>query len=228
MTLAQNFAFGQDQENVWNSALRHLHAKNKGNILLDLTTTDFKPTIDSIKRVHPKWLFVAWAGVGTALFDEMKSDGLFKAGIKVMTGLPNVEAIPTFGSAVGKMGFISDYYYTFPHTKANTFLKSYIAKNYKKWPGHAPVADIFDQDSFAAAQQLMAALQKTDSLNTNKLINALQGQTVQGPKGPYTIRKQDHLCIQPMYLASVKVRKGKLIPTLLKTVTPKPPVVKMG
>jgi branched-chain amino acid transport system substrate-binding protein len=229
MTLAQNFAFGQDQEKVWNDQLKPLGAKNKGNILLDLTTTDFKPTIDSIKHVHPKWLFVAWAGVGTALFDEMKSDGLFKAGIKVMTGLPNVEAIPTFGSAVNKMGFISDYYYTFPHTKANDYLKSWIHKNYKKYAGHAPVADIFDQDSFAAAQELVAAIQKAHSIDTNKLINALQGQTVQGPKGPYTIRKQDHLCIQPMYIATVKVEKGgKLVPKLLKTVTPKPPVVKMG
>jgi branched-chain amino acid transport system substrate-binding protein len=229
MTLAQDFSFGQDQENTWNTQLKRLHAKNKGNILLPLTTTDFKPTIDSIKKVHPKWLFVAWAGVGTALFDEMKTDGLFKAGIKVMTGLPNVSGVPFFGTAVSKMGFLSVYYYTFPRTAANSFLKKYIAKNYKKWPGHGPVADIFDQDSFAAAQQLVAALHKAKSLNTNKLINALAGQTVQGPKGPYTIRKQDHVCIQPMYLARVKIEKGgKLVPILLKTVTPKPPVVKMG
>jgi branched-chain amino acid transport system substrate-binding protein len=225
MTMAQNYSFGQNQEKVWDAQLKRLKATDKGDILFPLNATDFTPYITQVKNAKPKWLFVACAGTQcTGLFNQFKSEGLFKAGIRVMTGLPNIGAFPSFGSAVSSMGFLSVYYYTFPHTAANTYLKKYIEKNYKR------PADIFDQDAFAAAQQLVAAIAKAKSLNSTKLIHALEGQTVQGPKGPYTIRAKDHACIQPMYITRVKSENGgtKLVPILLKTVTPKPPVVKTG
>ncbi len=222
MTMAQDYSFGQNQEKVWNTQLKRVGGKDKGDILFPLTATSFTSYINLVKSTHPKWLFVACAGLQCgALFNQLKSSGLFKAGIKVMTGLPNIAAIPGFGAAAPKMGFISVYYYKFPHTAANNYLKSYIQKHYKR------PADIFDQDSFAAAQQIVAAIQKAKSLNTNKLIKALEGQTVQGPKGKYTIRKKDHVCIQPMYITRLKLVKGNLVPVLLKQVTPIPPVVKM-
>ncbi len=65
----------------------------------------------------------------------------------------------------------------------------------------------------------MAAIKKAHSTNTNKLIHALEGQTIQGPKGAYTIRKQDHVCLQPMYVT--KLVGGGLKPVLLATKSPK-------
>lgn len=109
---------------------------------------------------------------------------------------------------------ISVYYPTFSHTRANKYLVRYIRKTY-----HRP-ADIFDQDAFAAAQQIVAAIHKTRTLNTAKLINALEGQTVQGPKGAYTIRKQDHVCLQPMYVTRLEMVHGNLTPILLATKSP--------
>ena len=86
-----------------------------------------------MKSTHPKWLFVACAGLQCgALFNQLKSSGLFKAGIKVMTGLPDIAAIPGFGAAAPKMGFISVYYYKFPHTAANNYLESNIGALVRK------------------------------------------------------------------------------------------------
>lgn len=221
MTMAQDYSFGQNQESVWNTALKRLGANNKGNILFPLTTTDFTPYIQQIENTKPKWLFVACAGTQcVGMFQQLASSGVLNS-VKIMTGLPNVAAIPAFGSAGTQLGFISVYYYTFPKTKANTFLKKYIKNHYNR------PADIFDQDSFAAAQMLVAAVKKADSLKTSKLIKALEGLTVHGPKGNYTIRKQDHLCMQPMYVTKLVMKNGKLTPVLLKTLTPKqssPPV----
>lgn len=222
MTMAQDYAFGQNQEAVWNDQLKKLGARNKGNILFPLTATDFTPYIQKVLAAKPNWLFVACAGLQcTSMFKQLSDSGLLDQ-VHVMTGLPNVAAIPSFGSAGTKMGFISVYYYAFPHTKANTYLKSYIQKHF-----HRP-ADIFDQDSFAAAQQIVAAIKKARSLNTAKLITALEGQTVQGPKGPYTIRKADHLCLQPMYVAKLVSKGSNLVPQLLATKSAKstaPPAV---
>jgi branched-chain amino acid transport system substrate-binding protein len=215
MTMAQNYAFGQNQEKVWNTALGKLGANDEGDILFPLTATDFTPYIQQVLNKKPQWLFVACAGTQcTGLFNQLVSSGLADQ-VKLMTGLPNVAAIPSFGSAGTKMGFISVYYYTFPKTKANTYLRKYIQQHF-----HRP-ADIFDQDAFAAAQQIVAAIKKAGSLNASKLIKALEGQTVHGPKGDYTIRKQDHLCMQPMYITKLVDKGGTLTPVLLKTLTPK-------
>jgi branched-chain amino acid transport system substrate-binding protein len=215
MTIAQNYSFGQNQEKVWNAALGKLGANDEGDILFPLNATDFTPYIQQVLNKKPQWLFVACAGTQcTGLFNQLVSSGLADQ-VKIMTGLPNVAAIPGFGSAGPKMGFISVYYYAFPKTKANDYLKKYIQQHYSR------PADIFDQDAFAAAQQLVAAIMKAKSLSAAKLIKALEGQTVQGPKGAYTIRKQDHLCMQPMYVTKLVDKGGKLTPVLLKTLTPK-------
>jgi ABC-type branched-subunit amino acid transport system substrate-binding protein len=110
------------------------------------------------------------------------------------------------------MGFISVYYNTFPRTAANRYLVQQTQKHYHR------AADIFDQDAFAAAQQLIKAISRTGSTAASTLIPALEGQSVDGPKGPYIIRKQDHVCLQPMYIA--RLVGSKLTPVLVTTKSP--------
>lgn len=215
MTLAQNYSFGQNQVATWKKQLGALGATDQGDVFMQLTDTDFTPYIQQIEAKKPQWLFVACAGTQcVGLFKQLASSGLLDQ-MKVMTGLPNIAAIPAFGDAGTKMGFISVYYYKFPHTKANTYLVKYIQKHYKR------PADIFDQDSFAAAQQIVAAIKKAKSVAGPALIKALEGQTVQGPKGAYTIRKQDHVCLQPMYVTQLVAKNGTMVPRLLATKSPR-------
>ncbi|MGI8968980.1 MAG: substrate-binding domain-containing protein [Chloroflexota bacterium] len=213
MTLGQDYAFGHGQVDSWKAQLNKLHATDAGDVFFPLTATDFTPYIQQILAKNPQWLFIPCAGAQcVGLFKQLADQGLLDK-IKVMTGLPNNAAIPSFGSAGTKMGFISVYYYKFPHTKANTYLIKEMRAVYHRVP------DIFDQDAFAAAQQIVAAIKKAHSTNTNKLIHALEGQTIQGPKGAYTIRKQDHVCLQPMYVT--KLVGSGLKPVLLATKSPK-------
>jgi branched-chain amino acid transport system substrate-binding protein len=211
MSLAQDYAFGHDQVTGWKTQLDKLGAQDLGDVFFPLTATDFTPYIQQILAKKPTWLFIPCAGTQClGLWKQLDQQGLLDQ-VKVMTGLPNVAAIPFFGNGAAKMGFISVYYYTFPKTKANTYLVKQIKAQYKR------VADIFDQDSFAAAQQIVAALKKAHSTSASKLIPALEGQTVQGPKGPYTIRKQDHVCLQPMYVTKLVGSGNNLTPVLLAT-----------
>ncbi|HXT38366.1 MAG TPA: ABC transporter substrate-binding protein [Chloroflexota bacterium] len=210
MTLAQDYAFGHGQADIWSKQLDRLHAHNLGKVYFPLTATDFTPYIQQILSGGPKWLFVACAGQQClGLWKQLDQQGLL-ARVHVMTGLPNVAAIPAFGPAGNHIGFISVYYSGFAHTAANTFLVKQMQKEFHRQ------ADIFDQDAFAAAQQIVAAVTRTGSTDAAKLIPALEGQTVQGPKGPYTIRKQDHVCLQPMYVAKLV----GITPVLLATKTP--------
>jgi branched-chain amino acid transport system substrate-binding protein len=197
MTLAQDYSFGHDQASIWSKQLTALHAHSLGQVFFPLTATDFTPYIQQILSAKPQWLFVACAGAQClGLWKQLDQQGLL-AQVHVMTGLPNIAAFPAFGSAASKIGFISVYYPGFAHTAANSYLVTQMEKEFHRQ------ADIFDQDAFAAAQQLVAAISKTGSTSASALIPALEGQTVNGPKGPYTIRKQDHVCLQPMYIAKL-------------------------
>jgi branched-chain amino acid transport system substrate-binding protein len=222
MGMAQDYAFGHDQVATWTKQLDRLHATNLGDVFFPLTATDFTPYIQQVLSKRPKWLFVACAGEQClGLWKQLNQQGLLDQ-IHVMTGLPDNKSIQSFDGAGPKMGFMSVYYYTFPHTRANDYLVTQMQKQYHR------TADIFDQDAFAAAQQLVAAIKKTHSVSATKLIHALEGQTVNGPKGKYTIRKQDHVCLQPMYIAKlVAGSDNTLKPILLKTKSPKataPPI----
>ena len=211
VTLAQDYAFGKDQVAAWKGQLDQLHATDLDDIFFPLTATDFTPYIQRILAKKPKWVFLACAGT--------QCEGLAKAldqqsvldQTKVMTGLGNIASFGGYGDSGTKLAYISVYYYKFPKTKANAYLVKYIQQHYQR------PADIFDQDSFAAAQQIVAALQKTHSTAAGKMIKALEGQTVQGPKGPYTIRKQDHVCLQPMYIAQLVGSGTNFTATLVAT-----------
>ena len=215
MTLGQDYAFGRGQVASWSAQLKRLGATDAGDVFFPLTATDFTPYIQQILNKKPNWLFIPCAGQQClGLWKQLDQQGVLDQ-IKVMTGLPNNAAIPFFGSAGAKMGFISVYYYKFAHTAANTYLTTQMRKLYKRAP------DIFDQDAFAAAQQIVAAIHRAHSTGASKLIKALEGQTVQGPKGAYTIRKQDHVCLQPMYVAKLVASGSTLTPVRLAAKSPK-------
>lgn len=221
VTLAQDYAFGHDQVTAWKSQLDRLHATDQDDIYFPLTATDFTPYIQRILAKKPNWVFLACAGTQcVALAKALDQQGVLGQ-TKVMTGLGNIASFAGYGDAGTKLGYISVYYYKFPKTKANAYLVSYIQKHYQR------PADIFDQDAFAAAQQIVAALHKTHSTAAAPMIKALEGQTVQGPKGPYTIRKQDHVCLQPMYIASLSGSGTTFTAKLVATRSPKqtqPPI----
>lgn len=215
VTLVQDYAFGHDQVTAWKTQLDRLHATDMDDIYFPLTATDFTPYIQRILAKKPQWVFLACAGTQCVnLAKALDSQGVLDQ-TKVMTGLGNIASFSGFGDSGTKLAYISVYYYKFPKTKANTYLVKYIQQHY-----HRP-ADIFDQDAFAAAQQIVAALKKTHSTSSSKLITALEGQTVQGPKGPYTIRKQDHVCLQPMYVAQLSGSGTNFTAKLIATRSPK-------
>jgi branched-chain amino acid transport system substrate-binding protein len=223
MTLAQDTAFGHSQISAWKGQLDKLHATDQGDVLFPFNATDFTPYIQQILSKKPNWLFLACAGTQcTSLGKQLDQQGLLDQ-VKVMTGLGNIASFPAYGDAGTKIGYMSVYYYKFPKTAANTYMVKQIKKLFNR------PADIFDQDAFAAAQQIVAALKKTHSTNSQALIRALEGQTVQGPKGPYTIRKQDHVCLQPMYITKLTGSGTTFTPVLLATRSAKataPPIQK--
>ncbi|MBI5576888.1 MAG: ABC transporter substrate-binding protein [Deltaproteobacteria bacterium] len=149
---------------------------------------DYTSYINAILQAKPDAVFCTlWGGDLVAFIKQAKPYGLFdKMKWIIATG-----GDITVSKALGKdmpAGLIVDqrYYFHWPATKRNQeFVKAYLAA-YKDYPS-AWAAEGYDGVYFLAE-----AIRKAGSLNTDKVIAALEGLALDLPRGKATLRKEDH------------------------------------
>jgi branched-chain amino acid transport system substrate-binding protein len=149
---------------------------------------DYTSYINAILQAKPDAVFCSlWGGDLVAFIKQAKPYGVFdKMKWIIATG-----GDVTVAKALGKempVGLIVDqrYYFHWPATKRNQeFVKAYMA-DFKDYPS-AWAAEGYDGVYFLAE-----AIKKAGSLDTDKVIAALEGLTLELPRGKATLRKEDH------------------------------------
>jgi branched-chain amino acid transport system substrate-binding protein len=153
-----------------------------------LFAADYTPYINAILAAKPDAVYCTlWGGDLVAFIKQAKPFGLFdKMKWIIATG-----ADITVTKAMGKempTGLIVDqrYYFHWPNTPKNQeFVKAYKAA-YGDYPS-AWAAEGYDGIYFLAE-----AVKKAGALDTEKVIAALEGLTMEAPRGQATLRKEDH------------------------------------
>jgi branched-chain amino acid transport system substrate-binding protein len=211
--LAPDYSWGQDQIKVWKQIIEANGGKFVAEIFAPATTTDFTPYFQKAMDSKAEVLFVAWAGA-TPLFNQLQEQGVLKK-MKLTTGVPDNLSLAASPGLIGNKGLIK-YHYTFPKNPVNDWL---VAEHQKKF--NAP-PDLFTDTSFAAAQAIVMALEKTNGdTDPEKLIPVMEGMSWDAPKGKFTFRKEDHHALQPMYTAEVVAGPdGKPSVKLVKELSP--------
>lgn len=153
-----------------------------------LFVPDYTTYINAILAAKPDAVFCSlWGGDLVAFIKQAKPYGIFdKMKWIIATG-----GDITVAKALGKempTGLIVDqrYYFHWPETERNkAFVKAYMA-DYNDYPS-AWAAEGYDGITFLAE-----AVKKAGSLDTEKVIAALEGLTIDAPRGKATLRKEDH------------------------------------
>lgn len=169
-----------------------------GAVYAPQETTDFTPYLNKILDAKADVLIVTWAGNGfVPLFQQAQQLGVFKSMV-VATGMGDNQALKSgFATAIGSVG-VSVYHYALPKNKVNDWLVAEHTKRFNTPP------DLFTAGGFAAAQMIVAGLQKTNGDPAAAgLIKAFEGLSFETPKGTFTIRAEDHVALQPMYLVKL-------------------------
>ncbi len=199
LVFAQDSAFGQS--NV--AAVKQIFGTDGATVdqlLVPQDAKDFAPFAQQVAGKKPDLVFVAWAGTtATAMYAALDSQGVLTSN-KVVTGLDQRSTYPIFGPAADKIAFLSHYIYQAPQNEANQYLIDALKKKNQ-------VSDLFDPDGFAGAQMIVHAIEGADGSDVKKMIAALEGYAFKGVKGDYTIRKEDHALIQPMFQVKL-VKQG--------------------
>jgi branched-chain amino acid transport system substrate-binding protein len=199
-TLAQDSAFGKDFVAAFRGAIKN--AKLVHEEYLPPTTTDFtagaQRLFDKLKGLPGrKIIFINWAGAGNPFkIADLKPE---RYGIEIATGANILPALAAYKAFPGMEG-AGYYYYENPKNKVNDWL---VAEHKKRF--NAP-PDFFTAGGMNAGIAIVEALKKTKgSVDTEKLITAMEGMAFETPKGKMIFRKEDHQALQVMYHFKIKV-----------------------
>jgi branched-chain amino acid transport system substrate-binding protein len=153
-----------------------------------LYNPDYTTYINAILAAKPDAVFCSlWGGDLVAFIKQAKPYGLFDKMKWVIATGGDITVTKALGTDM-PTGLIVDqrYYFHWPNTERNkAFVKAYRA-DYNDYPS-AWAAEGYDGVSFLAE-----AVKKAGSLDTEKVIAALEGLTIDAPRGKATLRKEDH------------------------------------
>ncbi|MGB8953867.1 MAG: substrate-binding domain-containing protein [Tumebacillaceae bacterium] len=221
--LAPDSAFGKSSAAAWKAAIGKAGGTMAQEEYAPENTSDFTPYLQKAANSGSDVMLISWAGAGGATLFKQINDLKIADKIKITTGIPDIPGIKAMGeSAVGLQGMTA-YYYGLPKNKENDWLVEHHQKEFNSPP------DLFTAGGFTAGIAIVEGVKKANSTDADKLITALEGLTINGAKGQYTFRKEDHQAMQPMYIVKLEKKDGTdhLVPTLIKEMSPEetaPPI----
>lgn len=162
-------------------------------------TTDFTSFLQPYAGTDADAFLVTWAGGGFVPLLQAAID-LGVVDEDTALGSPFVDnlVMPAFfASAVGATSTIL-YHYTAPDNPINDYLIEQVQVQFSTFP------DLFDADGMNAAILVVEALKATGGdASADALRVVLEGMEFEGPKGTISIRPEDHVAIQDMYIVKL-------------------------
>jgi len=160
-------------------------------------TTDFSPHLSAVMAKKPDGIFsTPWAGEGVMLLRQALLLGVFDqvqvwwqamgGSVDVLEGLAREVAQNKFK---GKLWATARYIHNWPDTPDN---KAFVERYVKRW---ARYPNYSAETSYSAIYVFKEAIEKTKSLETAKLIKAIEGMRIKCPGGERYFRPEDHQAV---------------------------------
>ena len=199
-TLGQDNAFGRDGVAAFKAALAKTGATLAAEEYAPAATTDFTAAaqrlFDALKdKSGKKIIWVIWAG--PTPLTKLQDMNPARYGVELSSGGNILPAMAAYKTLPGMEG--ATYYY---HDILNNDVNKWLVTEHQKRFNAPP--DFFTAGGFAAAMATVTAVQKAKSLDTEKLIAAMEGMEFDTPKGKMVFRKEDHQALQSMYHFRIK------------------------
>jgi len=160
-------------------------------------TTDFSPHLSAVMAKKPDGIFATpWAGEAVmdlrqallfGVFDQIQVWWQAMGGsVDVLEGLAREVAKNKFK---GKLWATARYIHNWPDTLENKTFVDRFRKRWARYPNYSA------ETSYSAIYVFKAAIEKTKSLETAKLIKAIEGMRIKCPGGERYFRPEDHQAV---------------------------------
>ena len=157
---------------------------------------DFTPYITAISSAEPDMVILALGGRNLVPFlKAAKATGFtdrFPIYTHTATELSNLRALGK-DAPLNTIG-TSNYHFYYPETPENKAFVEEFEKAYNRKPA---VGALY---GYLAARYIIEGYEKAGEVNSEKLIDAIEGMTVNSPVGPVTLRAYDHQALLPMFV----------------------------
>lgn len=195
-----DYSFGHEMWDGFIGTLKKLRPEIKvvGDVFVPLTEKDYTNYIATLVDKKPDLVYsVFWAGAGTAFIKQAKPYGLFEktkffiaaAAIGTSLVVMQKDMVPIWGS--------DPYVFTLDNPMNKRLVTDFMKENGK--PPHA-----FCAHSYGTIMILKQAIEKAKSLDTDKVIAALEGGTFDTPWGKALVRKGDHQTMGKVFIGKAK------------------------
>ncbi len=162
------------------------------------------PTVQALESYQPEAIFNATFGGDLIKFvREGSTRGLFKGRevVSLLSGEP--EYIDPMKDEAPQGWIVTGYpWYAIQTPAHRKFVQAYQAK-YNDYPRMGSVV------GYATFQTVAAVLKKAGSTDTEKLLAAMNGLTIESPIGPVTFRPSDHQGTMGAFVGRTAVKDGK-------------------
>ena len=199
--LVADYAWGWQNYEAFSRVLVEYKGVNLGISPHPLGTKDFSPYIGKIMTAQPEVLIQIAPGFDQVnSWKQLREFGAFEK-MKVCTSLFMPGTIWAVGVDVVMGGFgAATFYWEAPETKEIS------DRFWKRW-NRAPTDDGLSQ--YECVMEIISAVERTKSLDAEKLIPALEGHRFKWAKDWEYWRPCDHQAIQDIYILEPKKPSGK-------------------
>jgi branched-chain amino acid transport system substrate-binding protein len=210
--LAPDLAFGQATAEATQKLLEEAGAKAAGDIIYaPLEAEDYTSAVERVRqRRADKLMVVTFTGpAGARLWQTIGRAGIAD-NTEIYTLLQQLPVREGMGPIAQKVNFFALYDPELVDSELNTR----FIEEFKKLSGGAP-PDIYAGDAGTAGMIAVEALKKTKGdTSPEKISEALEGMEGEGIRGPFTLRAEDHVFLQPFFEARLdKDFRAKLVRT---------------
>lgn len=225
--LGEDYEYGHSiADNFWAGLKKNKPDVEKvGEAWPKLQETDYTPYLTALMASKPEAVYVAFGASG--LISVMKQVKLF--------GLPQKVPVFTFGLADSVFpGALkesmptdvyggSNYLWYYPDNADNkAFVKKYLEFSEKLGKADPYPSGIGAFSGYCCAKFLTEALLKAGSTDTDKVVKALEGLTIDTPVGKIKMRECDHQAETPAFWGKIIQVEGYPFP-VIKQVLMTPP-----
>ena len=160
-------------------------------VLAPFPTDDVAPYVQRIKSGDYDIVIPFWSGDVTAMWRALEQQDIFSSA-QVMSNIGMRPTWPTYAEIKSpNLSLFTSYVEKQVDNDAARFLDKEVA-------GLGNEVDYIHADGFLAAQMVVHAVGETNAGSTADMIAALEGYFFDSPRGPTSIRAEDHALTAPM------------------------------
>lgn len=192
-------------DNFWSSFQEMKpQAQKLGETWWPVGEPNFTPYLNAIRTAKPEVLVVGTGGADMVpVLKAIKATGLnkeMKVWVHTATDLSTLR--PLGAEAPEGIFGTNPYHYYFPDTPAN---KEFVEK-FEKAYGRKPAA--FALNGYVTGKFIAEGFKKAGAIDKEKLIDALEGLSIESPVGTVTVRDYDHQIVAPMFFGTTGKEAG--------------------